>query len=412
MSIDVKMAWRNIWRNPRRTILTISAIAFASLLLVFMLSFQFGSYETMINSSVKIHTGHLQVQSAGYQDKKSIRLVVPDPDAIGKILDQIQSVEAYTFRAIAFSLVSSKKRTYGSIVIGIDPVKEAKVSTLKSLIRKGSYLAKDDTDQVLIGNLLAKNLKIDIRDEITILGQGRDGSIAATVVKVKGIYSSGIDDLDRNSIHMPLKYFQDVYGMYGAVHEVVVTGKSLKAVDGIKAILNTEIKKINPKLPLIVLDWKELTPGLLQSIELDLVSGIIFYFLLILVVAFSILNTFLMVIFERTREFGVLKAIGITPGRLTKLLLIESISMTIIGITAGIIAGSLITLYFQGHGIDISGASDILVQYGISGRIYPRLSLLSAFIGPGIVFIITFLAALYPALKIRSLRPVEAMTYV
>jgi len=133
---------------------------------------------------------------------------------------------------------------------------------------------------------------------------------------------------------------------------------------------------------------------------------------LILVVAFSILNTFLMVIFERTREFGVLKAIGITPGRLTKLLLIESISMTIIGITAGIIAGSLITLYFQGHGIDISGASDILVQYGISGRIYPRLSLLSAFIGPGIVFIITFLAALYPALKIRSLRPVEAMTYV
>jgi len=412
MSIDVKMAWRNIWRNPRRTILTISAIAFASLLLVFMLSFQFGSYETMINSSVKIHTGHLQVQSTGYQEKKSIRLVVPDPDAIGKILDQIQSVEAYTSRAEAFSLVSSKKRTYGSIVFGIDPVKEAKVSTLKSLIRKGSYLAKDDTDQVLIGNLLAKNLKIDIQDEITILGQGRDGSIAATVVKVKGIYSSGIDDLDRNSIHIPLKYFQDVYGMYGAVHEVVVIGKSLKAVDGIKAILNTGIKKINPKLSLVVLDWKELTPGLLQSIELDLVSGIIFYFLLILVVAFSILNTFLMVIFERTREFGVLKAIGITPGRLTKLLLIESISMTIIGIAAGIIAGSLITLYFQGHGIDISGASDILVQYGISGRIYPRLSMLSAFSGPGIVFIITFLAALYPALKIRSLRPIEAMTYV
>ncbi|MBW2591321.1 MAG: ABC transporter permease, partial [Deltaproteobacteria bacterium] len=256
-------------------------------------------------------------------------------------------------------------------------------------------------DQILIGNLLANNLKVGIQDELTLLGQGRDGSIAATVVKVKGIYSSGIDDLDRSSINMPLKYFQDVYGMYGAVHEVVVIGKSLKAVDGIKAILNTGIKKINPKLPLVVLDWKELTPGLVQSIELDLVSGIIFYFLLILVVAFSILNTFLMVIFERTREFGVLKA-----------LLIESISMTIIGIAAGIIAGSLITLYFQGHGIDISGASDILVQYGISGRIYPRLSLLSAFIGPCIVFIITFLAALYPALKIRSLRPVEAMTYV
>jgi len=412
MSIDVKMAWRNIWRNPRRTILTISAIAFASLLLVFMLSFQFGSYETMINSSVKIHTGHLQVQSAGYQEKNSIRLVVPDPDAIGKILDQIQSVEAYTYRAEAFSLVSSKKRTYGCIVFGIDPVKEAKVSTLKSLVRKGSYLAKDDTDQVLLGNLLAKNLKVDIRDELTILGQGKDGSVAATVVKVKGIYSSGIDDLDRSSIHMPLKYFQDVYGMYGAVHEVVVIGKSLKKMKGIKAALAAGIIETVPKDRLAVLDWKELMPGLLQSIELDLISGIIFYLFLILVVAFSILNTFLMAIFERTREFGVLMAIGTTTGRLTKLLLIESISMTIIGIVAGIVMGSLITIYFQGHGIEISGTSDLLSQYGISGLIYPRLSLLSALSGPGAVLIITFLAALYPALKIRSLRPVEAMTYV
>ncbi len=412
MSIDVKMAWRNIWRNPRRTILTISAIAFACLLLVFMLSFQFGSYETMINSSVKIYTGHLQVQSMEYQEKKSIRMVVPDPDAIDKILDQIQSVEAYTSRAEAFSLVSSKKRTYGSIVIGIDPVKEAKVSTLKSLMRKGSYLAKDDTAQVLIGNLLAKNLKVGIQDELTILGQGRDGSIAATVVKVKGIYSSGIDDLDRSSIHMPLKYFQDVYGMHGAVHEVVVIGKSLNKMGRIKAALFAGIKKTASKDRLVVLDWKELMPGLLQSIELDLISGIIFYLFLILVVAFSILNTFLMAIFERTREFGVLMAIGTTPGRLTKLLLIESISMTMIGIVSGIIMGSLITIYFQGHGIEISGTSDLLSQYGISGLIYPRLSLLSALSGPGAVLIITFLAALYPALKIRSLRPVEAMTYV
>ncbi|MDY6791285.1 MAG: FtsX-like permease family protein [Thermodesulfobacteriota bacterium] len=412
MSIDVKMAWRNIWRNPRRTVLTIAAIAFACLLLVFMLSFQFGSYETMINSSVKIHTGHLQVQSMGYHEKKSIRLVVPDPDAVAKILDQIQSVEAYTHRANAFSLVSSKKRTYGGIVSGIDPDKEAKVSTLKSLIRKGRYLSKDDTDQVLLGHLLAENLKIDIQDEVTLLGQGLDGSVAATVAKVKGIYSSGIDDLDRSSIHMPLKYFQDVYGMHGAVHEVIVTANSLKTVDEIKSFVNKEINKISPKSPLVVLDWKELTPGLVQSIQLDLVSGIIFYFLLILVVAFSILNTFLMVIFERTREFGVLKAIGITPGRLTKLLLLESMSMTMIGIMAGIFGGCLITLYFQGHGIDISGASDILVQYGISGRIFPRLSLLSALSGPAIVFMITFLAALYPAFKIRSLRPVEAMTHV
>src|SRR5210317_817584 len=121
------MAWRNIWRNSRRTILTICAIAFASLLLVFMLSFQFGSYETMINTSVKIQTGHLQIQADEYQDKKSIRLVVPDPARVAKLLAKIPRVAAYTFRGQAFSLVSSDQRTYGVVVTGIDPEREANV---------------------------------------------------------------------------------------------------------------------------------------------------------------------------------------------------------------------------------------------------------------------------------------------
>jgi ABC-type lipoprotein release transport system permease subunit len=158
-----------------------------------------------------------------------------------------------------------------------------------------------------------------------------------------------------------------------------------------------------------VLDWNELIPGLRQSIEMDLISGLIFYLLLVLVVAFSILNTFLMAIFERTREFGVLMALGTTPGRLTKVLLIESMTMTLLGIVGGIMIGSLITLYFQTYGFDISGASELLNQFGISGRIYPKLTWLSAISGPLAVLVITFLAALYPAIKVRKLQPVEAM---
>ncbi|MBW1841408.1 MAG: ABC transporter permease [Deltaproteobacteria bacterium] len=410
------MAWRNIWRNPRRTLLTVSAIAFACMLLVFMLSFQFGSYETMINSSVKIHSGHLQVQARGYQDKQSMQLVVPDPEFIGAILTGIPEVDAYTYRAKAFSLVSSKDRTYGALVVGIDPALESTVSTLKSSIRRGSYLTENDANsgvgEALVGKLLARNLKVEPGDELTLLGQGRDGSIAATVVEVRGIYSSGLDDFDRSVIHIPLKHFQDIYFMQGAVHEVVAVGNSLKQVPEIKKETETGIKDMKNKVPLAVLDWEELMPGLRQAIEMDLVSGIIFYLILILVVAFSILNTFLMAIFERTREFGVLMAIGTTPGRLTKLLLIESLSMTMIGIVSGIILGCAITGYFQVHGIEIAGTSDLLSQYGISGRIRPKLSLLSATLGPALVLFITFLAALYPALKVRGLRPVEAMTHV
>jgi putative ABC transport system permease protein len=409
VSIDAKMAWRNIWRNTRRTILTIGAIGFASLLLVFMLSFQFGSYETMINTSVKIQTGHLQIQAREYQEKKNIRLVVPHPAKVAKILKTIPAIAAYTYRGRAFSLISSQERTYGIAVTGIDPEREADVSRLKSLIREGDFLTAADTDQALIGRLLAKNLRVRLGDELTVLGQGRDGSIAATVVRVKGIFSSGISEFDRAAIHIPLKTFQEVYAMQGAVHEVVVIADSLRSIAALKTRVEAGLASLNLKNPLTVLDWDELMPGLRQSIEMDLISGLIFYLLLVLVVAFSILNTFMMAIFERTREFGVLMAIGTTPGRLTKVLLIESMTMTFIGIGAGIVAGSLVTLYFQVHGIDFSGASELLSQFGISGRMYPKLSWLSALSGPLAVLIITFLAALYPALKVRRLQPVEAM---
>ena len=403
------MAWRNIWRNPRRTVLTICAIAFACLLLVFMLSFQFGSYETMINASVKIFTGHIQVQAVGYHEKQEMQSVVPEPLSIGQILENTESVEAYSFRAQAFALISSNERTYGTIVTGVDPVLEAGVSRIKNLMREGSYLSGNDYNQALIGRLLAQNLRVKVGEDLTILGQGRDGSIAATVVTIKGIFSSGIDEFDRASIYIPLKSFQDTFSMQGAVHQVVVVASRLSVVSEIKAALLPQLSALKTKNPLTALDWQELMPGLRQSIEMDLVSGIIFYFILILVVAFSILNTFLMAILERTREFGVMMAIGTTPKRLNKLVLTESLSLTAVGIGAGIIMGCLITLYFQKHGIDISGSSDLLSQYGITGRIFPKLTIVSTFAGPIAVLIITFFAALYPARKIKRLKPVEAM---
>ena len=413
MPIDFKMAWRNVWRNKRRTLLTIGAVAFASLLLVFMLSFQFGTYEAFINAAVKISTGHIQVQAKDYLDKADIRLTVSDPEAVGKILDETEGIRAYTYRAEGFSLVSSKERTYGVLVVGIDPEREQKVSTLKSLIREGEFLAPGDTEEALVGKLLAGNLQVGLGDELTVLGQGRDGSVAATVVKVKGIFSSGQDDFDRSSIQIPLKTFQDVYTMDGSVHKVVAIADSLGDVDGIKADIRPRLKGLNPdRRPLVVLDWMEIMPGLLQSIKIDLISGLIFYVILIVVVAFSIMNTFLMAIFERTREFGIMMAVGTAPGRLVKLLLIESTAMTMLGIVAGIIGGILVTSYFQVHGIDIGGSSEFLRQYGISGKLYPQLSLLSATIGPGLVLIITLIAALYPAFRVRRLKPVEAISHI
>ena len=409
MPIELKMAWRNIWRNPRRTLLTIAAIAFASMILVFMFSFQLGCYETMINTSVKISTGHLQVQAKGYLDNEKIRLVIKDPDSVAKVLDTVQGIDAYTFRASGFSLVSSDKRTYGVGVIGIDPIREARVSTIKSLVRKGSYLKKNDEYTALIGKHLSNNLKVDINDELIVLGQGRDGSIAAAVLTIKGIFDSGIDEFDRNVIMMGLKGFQEIFSMGKSVHQTVITTDSLGDVSMVQQEILNKFSKTKEDGYLAVPDWMEIMPGLLQGIQIDLVSGIIMYIILIIVVAFSIFNTFLMAIFERTREFGVMMAIGTSPLRITKIVMFESICMTIAGIVSGIIIGSLVTLYFQSKGIYIAGTQDILKQYGIPDRLYPRLSLISASAGPLIVFLITFVSSVFPALRLRKLKPVEAL---
>lgn len=410
MAMNLKIAWRNIWRNPRRSLLTMTAIAFAAALLIVMLSWQFGSYAAMINSSVRLRTGHIQVQAAGYMKDREIRQVVADPAAVLAVMKNTPGITAFTCRANAFSLVASSDRTYGAMITGINPAKEARVSTIRDLIRQGRYLSPSDADVAIIGSRLAKNLKIKTGSSLTLLGQGRDGSVAASVVRVAGIFSTGIDALDRHTIYIPLNAFERIYSMNGAVHEVVAMCDSLYDVSTANAYLTKHLAAASRGLS--VLDWEELMPGLVEAIKMDFVSGLIFWIILVLVVAFSILNTFLMAIFERTREFGVMMALGTTPARLMRLLFFESALMTAMGVLLGMGVGSIVTLVLQHVGIDISGASEILAHFGISGRIYPQLSVPSALIGPGIVLVITLVIALYPAIRIRRLTPVKALAHV
>lgn len=413
--IDIKMAWRNIWRNPRRTILTVLAIAFACVLLVFMLSFQLGSYDTMINASVKINTGHLQVQAEGYNTHRKMELAIEDPQSVKAMLEKMPDVSAYTCRSRGFALISTENRSYGAMVVGVEPEQEARVSTLADIVKQGSYWtglpSVDGTSGALVGRLLARNLGAKVGDEITILGQGKDGSVAATVIAVQGIYDSGMDEFDRSAVHIPLKVFQEVFFMEGAVHEVVIIADHLSLVPAVKVDIQEQLVRSDAREEPIVMDWDELMPGLRQAIRMDLVSGGIFYMILVMVVAFSILNTFLMAILERTHEFGVMMAVGTKPARLTRLVLTESAGMTLVGVAAGGVMGCLLTWYFQMHGIEIAGAEELSRQFGMPSRLYPRLTFLSASVGPAVVFVITFLSALYPALKIRRLKPVEALNH-
>ena len=402
---DYLLAWRNIWRNPRRSVLTILAIIFASGLLVFMLSFQFGAYEDMIDSSVRLSTGHLQIQPEGYQNRPEMHKVIENP---GPLLDRVAAVagvDAVTVRSETFALAAGAKRSRGTTVSGVRPEVERRISTLPGQIRKGRYLQDGDKDVAVIGALGAERLQIDIGDECTLIGQGRDGSVAATVVRIVGIFQTGIDEFDRTSMQIPYSDFDSVFSMEGSAHRLVIITKNLADNGPVAAAVRGMVEAAD----LAVLTWDELTPGLRQSIELDLIGGIIMYAILVIVVAFSILNTFFMAIIERTREFGVLMAIGTKPLRLVKIMLLESLAMTCVGLLAGMILGTAVTLFFSYYGIGMGDSSELLAQYGIADRLYPRLSLLSILIGPAIICVVTSITALIPTLKIVNMRPVAAL---
>ena len=183
MNIRLRLAWRNLWRHPRRTWLTVGAMVFSNVILVFMLSLQFGMYDLMINNTLAVFTGHLQVQAPGYKDDRKIRQSIPDAVALGSLSQRRPAGTAVAVRASAFALVSSEQRSFGMQVFGVQPEYEAGVSTLPGLLSEGQYLDDAGADEAVIGSVLARNLKVSVGDELTLLGSGRDGSFAAAVVQ-------------------------------------------------------------------------------------------------------------------------------------------------------------------------------------------------------------------------------------
>lgn len=406
MSPAVKIAWRNLWRNPRRTLLTTAALAFSSLVLIFMMSWQHGAYQAMISSAVNLQTGPLQVLAGGYQANPDIRKVIREPGALLARLDKMPGVRAAAPRAEAFALVSSPHRSQGVMIVAVDPAREPEVTTLGRTVREGAFLGSAP-DGAVIGSRLARNLQVGIGGELVVIGQGYDGGSAAEVVHVTGILDTGQPELDRSLMLVVLSPFQDAFGLNGAVHRIVVEPADFGRLDEVRAALLAQLPRQDP--PLTALAWDSLLPGLRQSILLDQMNGYVMYAILLVVVTFSIANTFLMAVLERIHEFGVLRAIGTTPGRLSAMLLLESAFLAGVGIALGILLGVALSLVVQHVGIPMREAGAIMKHYGLPDRLYTRLTWTAAFAGPAFVFAVTAAAALLPALRVRRLKLVAAL---
>jgi len=409
VSLVFRLAWRNLWRQPRRTWLTTGAMMFSNTLLVFMISLQFGMYGLMIDNTLQTFTGHMQIQAPGYIDDQKMRQTVDDIVPLANTLRDHFESDSIAARATAFALVSSEERSYGIAVLGVESAFEHNVSTLPGLVSEGRFLGEDDAAEIIIGAALARNLRIALGDELTLIGSGRDGSFAAAVVNIVGIFDSGIADIDRSITEIPLGLFQDVFYMDGSGHHVVI---NLAVIDDVPIVK----KQVEALLPtgqdLIVHDWDALQPGLQQAIKADMSSAFFMYGILVILVAFSVLNTQLMSVLERTHEFGIVMSLGLTPGRLGRLVLLETAIMGVLGLLLGALLGGLLTYYFSINGFSYPGMEEMTAKFHLPSRFYPQISVPSLLIGPAVVFLFTILAAVYPALRLHHLHPVEAMRAV
>lgn len=398
------LAWRNIWRQPVRSILSLIGLAFSSLLLVFMLSFQFGIYDTMKVGALGLLDGYGQFQPVGYDDDPDISRLLPNWQSLIAAAN-IDGIDTATPRASSFAIMASGDTSFGAAIMGVDPVTEPKVSTLSSTIIEGRYLQEGDEAAIVMGEGLVRNLGLSLGDNVTMLGTGNDGAVAADVLELVGIFSTGISGLDRQITQMPLARFQDTFNLGDNINVIALRGTDFNAVlDAAPALADMAEAE-----GAVYLRWDELQPEVKQVITLDLSTAMLSYGVMIIVVVFILLNTLYMSVLERTREFGGLMALGMRPTQIGAMVWLELIFLSLLGAGIGIALGAGITLWVENVGIQFPGMDEVFRQWGISGRVYPDLSLLSAVAGPGVIVVSIIILGLIPYRRILGLEPVEAM---
>jgi putative ABC transport system permease protein len=409
MHTFIKIAWRNIWRNTRRTLITLGAISIGLAALIFFKGLMDGFHQQMIENSIKLHTGHIQIHRLGYQDEQLVELAMGKPEEVLSVIRKLPDIKSYTRRVNAQGLIASSDTSRGILIVGVDPQSESRVTSLKDRIVAGEYLSDTEERQILIGEKLAKILKVNLGEKIVLMTQAADGSMGADAYRVKGLFATGSQDFDKGMGFIPIKQAQELLALGNRLSEITLILKSTKDVDRVEAEISSQLDSKQYE----VLSWKEISPWLLQFIELDDASLYIIELIVFMIVALGILNTMLMSILERVREFGLMMAIGTRPQQMVGMVMLEALLLGLVSIVIGIIIGSGITQYFCIYGIDYSRWTEGLsmIPY-IDPIMYARLEWNNIIISSAIVLLTTLVAAIYPALKAAGLEPTQAMHYV
>ena len=401
--IFLRLAARNVLRNVRRSVITVAAIAVGMSSLLFNWAFIDGVNEQMIDNSTRYLAGHLQVHRKGYHDDRSLDRLLPG-GAAAEVARQAPGA-AVSSRLEGSALASAGDKSRGVMVLGLDPGSERAVTTLAETVQAGQFLDAGEGDGIVLGSRIAEALQARVGGEVVLVTQAADGSVGAGRYRVRGIFRTRMDMLDGTYVLMTLGAAQELYAVADGITTVVARMPDRASVPGARARIEAALGPAHE-----VLDWQRLLPSVVQSVSFHEVVGRVLLLVLFIVVAVGITNTVLMAVLERTREFGVMMALGTGRGQLTRVVFFEACLLGVAGVVLGAALGMAVVMYFAARGMDLGAYVQAMeTMQGLTSMIYPlprwdRLLFVS-----GLVFAVGIVAALYPAWRAARLAPVAAI---
>ena len=398
------LAWRNIWRNKRRTLISVSSVLFAVLFALLTRSMQLGSYNYMIRNVVRLSTGYMQIHAQGFWEKRSIDLAFRDTEELRRRIGAVPHVTRLIPRLQTFALAASATGTRGAMINGVDPEAENAMNGLQRKVVQGSYLTAADSG-ALVGEALAATLGLDLGDTLIIYGQGYHGLTAAGMFPIQGIVRYPNKEMNASLVYLSMRTAQELFAMPGMINSLSIMLEHPRDQEAVR----TEVRaRLGEQYELMV--WQEMMPEMVQGIEVDNAGGIIMIAILYVIIGFGIFGTVMMMTLERRREFGVLIAVGMKRGRLAVMTATESILLSLLGVLAGTVVAAPALVFLYNNPIRLTGeAAEVMLEFGFEPLLPFSLDP-SIFISQTLaVLVIALVSTSYPVLVLRRLDAVAAM---
>jgi ABC-type lipoprotein release transport system permease subunit len=408
MRMLLTIAWRNVGRNRRRSAVLVGAVAFGVLAYVGSTAFMDGLGIELVAGAVDLQGGHVQVASSGYHGNPTIESRIADPDAVLAAVARFPDASAAP-QVVTPGMASSTEQSGGIMIHGVDPVLEPGVTAIAERVVEGSWLdAAGDADQVVVGHGLAERLRVGLGEKIVLMASDLDNEVSAGAYRISGLYRSGSTSFDKTSVYILLGEAQRMLGFDGEVSTVTVR---LALPDDAAPVARGLSEELAGR-DLEALSWEERNPMIEMAKEAYDYSAVITALILFAAVGFTLVNSFLMVIFERIHELGIMLAQGVKPAWIRRMLFLEAVIVAAIGAVVGIVLATAVLAYWIHAGMDLSSFAEGLGALNVRTVIYPYLDWGHLGMGFGVIAVMVALSVLYPAIKASRFEAVEAINHV